>query len=95
MRPSAEKAKTVWQGGGLEMKTNDHGAGLIGHTIPTSDDTEPRVSKRRRRLDPGLAALARYTRALDVEHYDSQRAAILWLADRFLGMKPRDWTGWK
>jgi len=52
----------------------------------------PQPPKRKRR-GPGLRALARFARALEAEHHDSRRAAILWLADRYLGMKPRDW--WK
>jgi hypothetical protein len=52
---------------------------------------QPKARKPRKKRDPGLAALARFARALKAEHPDAQRAAILWLADRFLGMKPRHW----
>lgn len=58
--------------------------------LQQSDKPKPR---RRRATDPGILALKHYVKVLQTQDVDAQRAAILWLADRFLGLKPRDW--WK
>lgn len=44
-------------------------------------------SKRRKRIDPDIEALAKFTKALDREDQSSQLAAISYLASRYLGIR--------
>jgi hypothetical protein len=63
-------------------------------TVPASSP-DPRVQapkpRTSRKMDPCIRALDRFSRVLEVQNPSAQRAAILWLADRYLGLKPRDW----
>jgi hypothetical protein len=51
---------------------------------------ETHAAPKKRRVDAGIRALAEFVKALEAEPPDAQRATIFWLADRFLGMTPRD-----
>lgn len=59
--------------------------------VVTGENVKSQTRKRRTKRDPGIDALGKFVRVLETQNPDAQRAAILWLADRFLGMKPRHW----
>lgn len=50
-----------------------------------------RQRRVRRLKDPEIEALRKFTAAVEVMNESSRRAAILWLADRYLGVKSRHW----
>ena len=54
-----------------------------------AQEPQKRLSRKR---DPCSRALAVFVRALETQTPNARRAAILWLADRYLGMKPRHWV---
>lgn len=44
-------------------------------------------SHKRRQRDPDIRALARFARWLDTADQNHRRAAIRWLADKYLGIR--------
>jgi hypothetical protein len=47
----------------------------------------PDRPRRRKRMDPEIAALKKVAVAIEAMDYSSRRACICWLADKYLGLK--------